>query len=650
MVPEIERASVLIVVTHRPEYRTLWSHHPHIVSLSLNRLSRAEGLEMARAAGGSHLPENVVKGIVARTDGVPLFVEELTRSIMETGGLQSDRDIPTTLQASLNARLGRLEGAKEIAQLGAVIGREFSFGLLSSVLGRKMTGLTGELESLVSSGLVFQHGIPPESSYSFKHALVQDAAYESLLRRQRVELHERVADAIVDAYPETITTNPELIAYHLTEAGKYQEALPYWGKASALARERSAHKEAVAHIEQALVLIESVSDDKQRQELELSLRRDLGSSLMLTKGFASVAVGEAHARYFELCEAYGARDQIAFALHGLYHYHFVRAEPAQGHGYGRHLLTLAKEVNDVYFLAQAHFAIGGAFLMEGRFPQARSYLDRALEIYAQGDHAGFTREWGYDVGVFCRGFLAHTLWHLGFPDQARAMSQEAITLAKDIEHPFCQAVALAYDVMLHQLCRMPEPLLEVVGELEQLCHQYGFEYYQAWAGILRGWAEAALRSRAQALNAMQAAFGEFQATDARTRCTLYLCLIAELLLADDDIAAADETLRQGETLLEGSDERWVASELSRMRGRLVFAQSGNAAKALDHLEAAQAIARGQSSRSLELRAAMERARLLREQGNKEEARQLLAPLYDWFTEGLDTPDLRNAETLLAELA
>ncbi|MFQ5535802.1 MAG: hypothetical protein ACE5EM_13435, partial [Sphingomonadales bacterium] len=374
------------------------------------------------------------------------------------------------------------------------------------------------------------------------------------------------------------------------------------------------------------------------------------SSMMLTKGFASNAVGRAHARYFELCETYGGQDQIAFALHGLYHYHFVRAEPAQGHIYGNRFLALAKEANNEYFLAQAHFAIGGALLMEGRFPQAREYLERSLEIYARGDHDSFRRDWGYDLGVFCRGFLAHTLWHLGFPDQARATSREGVALAKAIDHPFSYAVALAYDVMLHQFCRMPGQLLEVVGQLEQVCAEYGFEYYRAWAGIMRGWAEAITSPSTETLNGMRAALGDLRATDARTRCSLYLCLIAERLLAGDDIGAADEALRQAETLLDGSDERWVAAELTRMRGVVESVHSGNAAKAHAHLKAAQDTASGQSARSLGLRAATDRARLLRAQGDSIEARQLLAPIYGWFTEGLDTPDLKDAKALLNELA
>jgi predicted ATPase/class 3 adenylate cyclase len=649
-VSEIERASVLILITHRPEYRAGWAHHPHVTSLTLSRLSRAKGLRMVRVAGGRDLPDDVAKGIVERTDGVPLFVEELTRSIVESGNLSANTDIPTTLQASLIARLDRLGGAKEIAQLGAVIGRDFPFGLLSKVSGRTETGLAEDLDLLVGSGLVFQRGTPPESTYTFKHALVQDAAYESLLRRQRKGLHVRVASAIVDTSPQTVASEPELIAHHLTEAGKRQEALRYWRSAGQLARERSAHTEAAAHVAQALELIESLSDRADRQRLELSLRRDLASSMMLTKGFASIAVGEAHARYFELCESYGAQDQIAFALHGLYHYHFVRAEPAQAHTYGARFLALAKEANDDYFLAQAHFAIGGAFLMEGRFPEAREYQERALDIYAQGRHDRFIRDWGYDLGVFCRGFLAHTLWHLGFPDRARAASREGVALAEAIDHPFSRAVALAYDVMLHQFCRMPERLLEVVGRLERLCDEYGFEYYRAWAGILRGWAEATTGSNAEALDDMRAALGALQATDARTRSTLYLCLIAERLLAENDNDAADETLRQAEALLEGSDERWIAAEPSRLRGLLESPRSGDAATADAHLTAAQATARGQSARSLELRAATDRARLLRAQGNRREARRLLSPIYGWFTEGFDTPDLTDAKALLDELA
>ncbi len=649
LVSEIEGTPVLILITHRPEYRAEWSHHPHVMSLTLGRLSRAKGLEMVRAAGGTDLPEDVVKGIMDRTDGVPLFVEELTRSIVETGTLSADTDIPTTLQASLIARLDRLGGAKEFAQIGAVIGRDFAFGLLSRASGRKDSELTEALDILVSSGLVFQRGMPPDSTYTFKHALVQDAAYESLLRRQRKELHARVASAIVDASPQTVATEPELIAHHLTEAGKHEEALRYWRNASQRARDRSAHAEAVAHVEQALALIESLPDRSQRQQLELSLRRDLGSSLMLTKGFASNAVGRAHARYFELCETYGAQDQIAFALQGLYHYHFVRSEPTQAHTYAQRFHALASEANDDYFLAQAHVASGGAYLMEGRFPEAREFLERSLQTYSHGQHDRFIRDWGYDLSVFCRGFLAHALWHLGFPDQARTTSHEAIDHAKAIEHPFSYSVALAYDVMLCQFCRMPEQLLEVVGQLERVCDEFGFEYYQAWAGIMRGWAEAVNGSNPEALDDMRGALGDLQATDARTRCTYYHCLIAERHLAVQDVGAANDALQRADATLDGSDERWAAAELPRVRGHLVAALGADAAEADDQFKTARTIARTQSARSLELRATMDWARLLRARGNSMEARRLLAPVYEWFTEGFATPDLEDAKTLMEEL-
>ncbi|MDX1402339.1 MAG: hypothetical protein R3245_10480, partial [Kiloniellales bacterium] len=379
-------------------------------------------------------------------------------------------------------------------------------------------------------------------------------------------------------------------------------------------------------------------------------RRDLGTSMMLTRGFASKAVGEAHARYLELCEAYGASDQIAFAIHGLYHYHFVRAEPGKGHDYGSRFLALAKEAKDDYFLAQAHFAIGGAFLMEGRYPDSRGNLERALQVYSPDRHNRFIREWGYDLGVFCRGFLSHALWHLGFPDKARAASQEAIAIAEAIDHPFSLAVALAYDVLLQQFCRKPQKLLESVSKLEQLCDEYGFKYYKAWAGIMRGWGEAETNAKPEALDHMRSALIALKATNARTRCTLYLSLIAGRLLADNEIDAANEILVQTETLLEGSDERWVAADISRLRGLLEFAQSADAAKAQVHFERARTIARGQSARSLELRAASDQARLLQKNGKVCEARDHLAPLYGWFTEGFDTPDLREAKVLLERLS
>ena len=648
-ISEIERSSVLILITHRPEFRAEWPHHPHVTHLTLNRLTRAKGLEMVHVAGGRDLPSDVVKSIVDRTDGVPLFVEELTRSVLETGNMGAGKDIPSTLQASLAARLDRLGGAKDIAQLGAVIGRDFPFRLISKVSDRTEAVLMADLDSLVKSGLVFQKGTPPEANYSFKHALVQDTAYESLLRRRREELHGRVAEAIIGSDPQTVAASPELIAHHLGQAGKHQEAFHYWRRASALARERSAHKEAVAHVEKALALIDSLPDQTERRRLELALRRDLGSSMMVTQGFASRAVGETHQRYIELCESYGAHDQIAFALHGLYHYHFVRAEPVQGHTYGNRFLALAKDLDDDYFLAQAHFAIGGAFLMEGKFPQSLEQLERALEIYVRDSHSRFIQDWGYDLGVFCRCFLAHTLWHLGFPDRARAVSSEAVNLAKEIDHPFSSAVAMAYEIMLQQFCRMPARLLETVGQLERLCEEYDFKYYQAWAGIMRGWAESTLGSDAEALENMRRALAALQATDARTRCTLYLCLIAERHLAIDDIGPADETLRRAEDMLDGSEERWVAAELSRVRGLVEFKRHGEVSKAQGHLEEALRIAGEHSARSQALRAATDRARMLQAQGDGEGARRLLAPIYGTFTEGFDTPDLKVAKDLLDQL-
>ena len=506
--PIVERAQrlpVLLVATFRREVPPPWIGFPHVTLLTLSRLPQPQAAALvSRITGGKALPEDVLSQILARTDGVPLFVEELTKAVLESGMLRDAGDryllarplqsfaIPATLQDSLMARLDRLAPVKEVAQIGACIGREFDRELLASVVSTPASELDAALDRLVAAELVFRRGPPAAATYVFKHALVCDAAYESLLKRRRQELHERIAAALEDRFPQLVEAQPELAAHHLSEAGLAERALPHWLQAGRLAVARSANNEAVAHLRSGLDCIGALARGPSRARMELSLQLALGFPLVATRGFASRDAETAYQRAQELGRELGSDEDLFAALRGLGYVYHVRADFRRIENLVEEAAAVAKRSADpVLSLEAKHFAAMISF----HFGEFRSCRERLLELIGGGYRGAYHAEiYEIDVGVFCRAYVGHCDWHLGHVGDDLKVAEEGLLLAREVSHPFSIALALNYKGMLHQFRREPDAALEAATEAGDVCAEYGFDYYGAWSSLVRAWAIAESRS------------------------------------------------------------------------------------------------------------------------------------------------------------
>ncbi|HEY7712371.1 MAG TPA: adenylate/guanylate cyclase domain-containing protein, partial [Candidatus Entotheonella sp.] len=466
LIDQTPTVPMLSVVTYRPEFAPPWSTRSHMMPITLNRLEhpQVEAL-VGHLAGGKWLPAEVVKHVVTKTDGVPLFVEELTKMLLESTLLSDQGDhyaltgplsemaIPATLRDSLMARLDRLPSVRVVAQLGAILGREFEYDMLRVLTEMDDDTLQEGLSQLVDAELLYQRGRPPRARYVFKHALVQDAAYASLLRSTRQHYHQRIAQVLVERFPETTDTQPELIAYHYTEASLPECAIDYWQKAGQRAIARSAHAEAIAHLTQALDVLKRLSDPAKRTQYELDLQLALGQALTFIRGQAAAEVGQAYNRARALCLQIGDDQQLFRILYGLWHFHAVRAELPTVRELSEELLRLAQRLDDPMYLHGAHWVMGGMNFLLGEFTLAREHWEQCFALYDFQKHPDNVFLFGFDLGVFSLCWQTHALWHLGYPDQALLMGQKALDLAESLSHPFSLAVALDYVAMLHQFRR-----------------------------------------------------------------------------------------------------------------------------------------------------------------------------------------------------
>jgi predicted ATPase len=634
------------------------------MSLMLHRLGRDQAAQMVtRVAGGKRLPADVVHHIVTQTDGVPLFIEELTKAVMESGLLRetdghfvltgplSAVAIPTTLQDSLMARLDRLGTAKGMAQWGATLGRQFSYVLLQAVSQREDTTLQRELGRLVEAELLYQRGVVPQATYLFKHALIQEAAYQSLLRSTRQYYHQRAARVLTEQFPETAETHPELIAHHYTEAACHDQAVPYWQLAGQRAIERSAHAEAVVHLTQGLDVLMTLPDTSVRARQELVLRLALGTSLSVTKGWPDAGVGHAYSRAQHLCQQIGETAQLFPVLWGLWHFHAVRAEPQTARELGEQLLTLAQQQQEPAYVLAAHFMLGGALTNLGALVSALAHWEQTFGLYDPQQHHALTYLFGADPGVFSLAYASHTLWLSGYPEQALLRSRQALELAQDLSHPFSLALAHCYAAMLHQFRREPHTVQRQAEAAMTLCTEHGFTYYLAWATLLRGWAftdQNADRPNGDALAQLRQGFTDLLATGAGIRETYYRGLLAEIEGRRGRSDAGQQLLAEAFAAVQRTEECYWEAELHRLQGELLAQDV--ARPQLEQIETrflwALEVARDQQAKSLELRAAVCLARLWQQQGKGSAARALLAPVVNWFTEGFDTADLQEAKALL----
>jgi len=439
---------ILVLLTFRPNFSPPWTGRSHLTQMTLPRLPNRQAAEMvSRVAHRKELPVEVVEQVVAKTDGVPLFVEELTKMVLESGWLQERAEhyalteplpplaIPATLHDSLMARLDRLASVKAVAQLGATLGREFSYELLQAVAPWDEATIHQGLHQLVEAEFLYQRGLPPQATYTFKHALIQDAAYQSLLKSTRQRYHQRLAQVLAEQFPETAETHPELLAHHYTEAGLHAQAIVYWQRAGERATQRSAYAEAIAHLTKGVEGLSTLPDTPERAQHELVMQTTLGPALMAAKGLAAPEVERAYSRARELCQQVGTIPQSFPVLHGLWRVYMNRAEFGAASELGKQLLTLAHNAQDPALLLVAHRALGNTLTFLGELTLARPHLEQGIVLYDPLQHRSLALLYGQDPGVVCRSFAAWALWALGYPDQALRWSQEALTLAQELSSP-----------------------------------------------------------------------------------------------------------------------------------------------------------------------------------------------------------------------
>jgi predicted ATPase/class 3 adenylate cyclase len=647
-VGHVRSLPVLLIVTFRPEFQPPWIGQPQVSMLTLNRLDRRDRSALvAQIAGGKVLPDEVVVQIVDRTDGVPLFVEELTKSVLESG--VTPLGIPTSLHDSLMARLDRLASVRLVAQIGAAIGREFSYQLLHAVSRLPDDELKAALARLVASELVFQRGRPPEAIYSFKHALVQDAAHGSLLRNTRQRLHAQIAEALEAHSPELMNIQPELLAQHYAEAGMVEKSVAYWGKAGRRSAARSAMAEAAAQFQKGLDQLALLPDDPERQRQELEFSSALGAVFRAVKGYAAPETGDAYTRARVLWEQLGSPSAFLQVPYGQSVYHAFRGELDVALHLDEDLLHLSLQRNDSAGLVLGHYSSGRNLMFLGSFASSRSHLQEALALYDPISHRSLAHQGGIHPPAVSQAVLGIVLLCLGYPDQALAQSNAAIAEARRLAHPPSLATILSLATLLRSLVGEDAALDEWADQLVAVATEQGFPYWRAQGTIFRGWVTVKNGDVTEGISLLRSGLNAFRATGAELWMPHYIALLARAGYIAGQIEEGLTLLDDALQLAERTGERWFAAELNRHKGQLLLRQ-GQSEAAEELYRKALSIAEEQEAKLWELRAAASLARLRRDQGREAEARDLLAPVYGWFTEGFGTPDLKEAKALLDELA
>jgi class 3 adenylate cyclase/predicted ATPase len=661
MIARVQDTRVLLVMTYRPEFTPPWSGFTHVTTHTINRLDRQQVAILAeRVTRGKALPQVVLDHLIAKTDGMPLFVEELTKTVLEAGWLTDDGEcykltgplpllaIPDTLQGSLMARLDHLAPVKETAQLGAAIGREFTYELLAAVSSLPDIQLQETLHQLVQSGLIFRRGQSPEATYIFKHALIQDTAYQSLLKPTRQQYHQRIAQVLKTQFPDRVANQPELLAHHYTEAGLAGPAVDYWLRAGQHAVQSSAHQEAISHLRKGLELLGTLPDTPARVQQELDLQMLLGPAMMVTQGYGSAEVERVYTRARWLCQQVGDTPQRFPMLRGLWQFSILRTELRTAYELAKQFFSLAQQAHPAC-LPEAYRLLGEPLGWLGEFAAARTQLEQGLAIYASQPSRTHTLfdEIGLNPQVTCAIFAALALWALGYPDQAQQQVQAALTTAQALPDPVNRAFALCFAALLHQLRRDAAAMQAWAKTAVALSTEQGFAHFLALGTIYQGWALARQDQAGEGLAHIRQGLAAYEVTGATLERPYSLALLAEGYRQVGEIEAGLTALDEALTLVDEYGARWCEAELQRLKGELLLVRpTAQHAAAEACFQRALAVAHRQDAKSWELRAAMSLGRLWQQQGKRAEAHALLAPVYGWFTEGFDTADLQDAKTLL----
>jgi predicted ATPase len=661
-IERVRSLPVLIIVTFRPEFQPSRIGEPQVTMLTLNRLDGRDRIALVeQIAGRKPLPIEVVSEIADRTDGVPLFVEELTKSILESNVLREELDryvldralpsraIPTTLQDLLMARLDRLASVRLVAQIGAAIGREFSYALLRAVSRLSDGELKDALARLIASELLFQRGAIPEAVYTFKHALVQDVAHGSLLRDARRQLHAQIADALETQVPDQIDSQPELLAQHYAEAGLIEKSVAYWGLAGQKSVARSAMAEAVAQLQKALDQLDLLPKTPECQRQELEFCSLLGAALRFVKGQAAPEMGHAFARGQELWEQLGSPSQFFHIPYGKSRYHMFRGEFDLAQRLDDDLVRLSRQRNDAAGMVLGHNCSGRDLMLTGRFASSRSHFEEVLALYDPISHGSLVNQIGSHPHVISQGYLAIVLFCLGFPDQALAQSNAAVAEARRLGHPPTLIVTLETHSRLLSLSGDSAALDEPASQMIALATEQAFPSYHALGTIYSGWVKVNTGNLPAGMSLLRSGSSAYNATGAKVRLSYHTALLAKACeiagQVDEALLLFDDALQISETI----GECWFSSELYRHKGQLMLWRGDSeAAEAL--YRQALVTAKEQGGKLWALRTAVNLAKLGRDQGRRSQARAFLAPIYGQFTEGFDTQDLKEAKGLLDELS
>ena len=671
VVDRIKTLRVLLIVTFRPEFAPPWIGRPYVTALTINRLGERDvGAIIDRVVGNKPLPEGIRQDIIERTDGIPLFVEEMTKAVLEAesegagqrtaAGIPSAAiAVPASLHASLMARLDRLGDAKEVAQVGAAIGREFSRALLVGMVRKSEKDLESALDRLVEAGLLFRRGVSPHASYLFKHALVQDAAYSTLLREPRRALHARIAGILESRFPDIADSQPELLARHCTEAGLIERAAAFWGKAGRRSLIRSALVEATEQLKRALAQIASLPATPALRRAELELQVALITPLIHVKGYAApetkAATERAHL-LLQQAKALGEAPEdplLLFAvLYGFWVANYVQFNGQMMRELAAQFLALAEKHEAVVPIMIGHRILAVSLLMTGDIAEARAHTDRGFGLYAPAKHRVLAAHFGgHDPGVAFLLYRSFALWLLGYPDAALRESQEALRAARDFGQAATLMYALCHAAIPTILCGDLTAAARQTQELLALADEKSAPHWKAQGTMTQGWLDALTETTSSAPSLISAGIAAYRSAGSTHWLPLRFTYLAAAHSESGHFDDASRSIAEAIMLVEKTNERWCEAEVHRIAGEIALnAQEPETSKAQAYFERALTVARAQQAKSWELRAAMSMARLWRDQGKPQQARELLAPVYDWFTEGFDTRDLREAKALLDELA
>jgi serine/threonine protein kinase/predicted ATPase len=655
--------SILSLFTFRPEFQTPWPAVAHQTTLALNRLTRRQVAELVRKKVGSTLPEEMLEQIYDRAGGVPLFVEEFAKMVQQSSPLDQAgvgdaqgyylpaHEIPSTLQDLVMARLDRMECERELAQLAATLGREFSYDVLAAVAGLDEPTLTAELAALMQAEILYPKGPSPHRAYFFKHALLEDALYNALVKSKRQEFHRRIAAVLQEQFPQTAETQPELLAYHWTEAGLAEQAIGYWLKAGLRSREKAADREAIGQLAKGLALLETLDETRDHDKQKLKTLTMLAPAYIAVRGYAAPEVGPILHRAGELCTRIGDEVQQFGIMLGNWEWHLVRGDLGKSVGLADEGMALAERLNDPGMLMEALFMRGATMFYRGQFADARVYHESAV---ADLDDRERTRFWtgysGHNASVTHRGYLALVLWHLGYPDEALKLDRESRDLARTIGHPFSLGHAIDFTAFLGHYCRLGAEVQKAADEELALAIDQHFQLWHALGTLHKGAGLLAKGRREEALSLLEKGYGMFRATGAGVRVPAYLAMLGDAYTQSGRFEDAHKALDEGLTVAVKNDNRCHEAELHRLKGELLLAESAKqSAAAFECFHGAIETARHQGSKAWELRATTSLARLWQRMGQRADAHAALGSVYSTYTEGFTTPDLVDARALLKSL-